>query len=69
MSVWQTNRFWSMSLKNTLFLDFSKLFVKMRLTVSFVEKKIVFFGPMDQKLWGFEVFSRSLGRAGMCCSQ
>jgi hypothetical protein len=31
--------------------------------------EIVFFGPTDQKLWVFEVSRRSLGRAGMCCSQ
>jgi hypothetical protein len=35
MSVRWTNRFWSVSLEHTLFLDFLKLFVKMRLTVSF----------------------------------
>jgi hypothetical protein len=27
------------------------------------------FGPTDQKLWMFESFKRSLGRAGMCWSQ
>jgi hypothetical protein len=69
MSVRWTNRFWSVSLELTLFLDFLKLFVKMRLAASFVGKKIVFLGPMDQKLCMFEVFRRSLGRAGMCCSQ
>jgi hypothetical protein len=26
-------------------------------------------GAMDQKLWVFEVFRRTLGRAGMCWSQ
>jgi hypothetical protein len=46
-----------------------KLFVKMRLIVSFVGKKIVFFEPTDQKLWMFEVLRRSTGRAGMCWSQ
>jgi hypothetical protein len=69
MSGRRTNRFWSVSLKLTLFLDFLNFFVKMRLVVSFVEKKIVFFGPMDQKLWTFEVLRRSMGRAGMCWSQ
>jgi hypothetical protein len=53
-------------LELTLFLDFLKLFVKMRLVVSFAGKKIVFFGPTDQKLWVFEVLRRSMGRAGMC---
>jgi hypothetical protein len=62
-------RFWSVSLEHTLFLDFSKFFVNMRLAVSFVEKKNAFFGPTDQKLWMFEVSRRSLGRADMCCSQ
>jgi hypothetical protein len=66
MSVQRTNRFWSMSLEHTLFLDFLKLFVKMHLVVSFTGKKIVFFRPTVQKLWVFEVFRRSLGRAGMC---
>jgi hypothetical protein len=41
----------------------------MRLTISFAEKKIVFFGPMDQKLLVYEVFRRSLGRADMWWSQ
>jgi hypothetical protein len=64
MSVQQTNRFWSVSLELTLFLEFLKLFVKMCLTVSFAGKKIVFFGSTDQKLWMFEVLRRSMGRAG-----
>jgi hypothetical protein len=38
----------------------------MHLVVSFVGKKIVFIGPTDQKLWVFEVFRRSMGRADMC---
>jgi hypothetical protein len=29
----------------------------------------IFFRPTNQKLWMFEVFWRSLGRAGMCSSQ
>jgi hypothetical protein len=29
----------------------------------------IIFGHMDQKLWVFKVFRRSLGRAGMCWSQ
>jgi hypothetical protein len=33
MSVWQTNRFWSVSLELTI------LFVKMRLAISFTGKK------------------------------
>jgi hypothetical protein len=69
MSVRRTNWFWSESLEHTPFLDFLKLFMNMHLVVSFVEKKIVVFGPTDQKLWVFEVSRRSLGRAGMCWSQ
>jgi hypothetical protein len=26
----------------------------------------MFLGAMDKKLWMFEVFRRSMGRAGMC---
>jgi hypothetical protein len=69
MSVQRTNRVWSVSLEHMLFLVFLKLFVKMHLAVSFAGKQIVFFGPMVQKLWVFEVFGRSLGKAGMCWSQ
>jgi hypothetical protein len=57
------------SLELKLFLDFLKLFLKMRLAASFAGKKIVFFEPTDQKLWVFEDFRRSLGTAGMCWSQ
>jgi hypothetical protein len=66
MSVRQTNRFWSVSLEHTLFFDFLKLFVNMRLVISFAGKKRAFFGLTDQKLWVFDVFKRSLGKAGMC---
>jgi hypothetical protein len=45
------------------------IFAKMRLAVSFMGKKIVFFGPTDQKLWTFEVLRRSVGREGMYWSQ
>jgi hypothetical protein len=69
MSVCRTNRFWLVSHELTLFLDFLKLFVKKRLVVSFVGKKNVFFGPMDQKLCVFEVLKRSLGMVGMCWSE
>jgi hypothetical protein len=69
MSVRRTNWFRSVLLEHTLFLDFLKLFVNMRLVVSFMGKKIAFFGPTDQKLWMFEVSRRSLGRAGRCWSQ
>jgi hypothetical protein len=39
MSVRRTNWCWSVSLEHTLFLDFLKLFVNMRLTVSFTGRK------------------------------
>jgi hypothetical protein len=29
----------------------------------------IVFGPIDQKLWVFEVFGQGLARAGMCMSQ
>jgi hypothetical protein len=57
------------SLECSLFLDFLKLFVNMRLIVSLAGKKNAFFGPMDQKLWMFEVSRRSLGKAGKYWSQ
>jgi hypothetical protein len=49
MSVRWTNQFWLVSLEVTLFLDFWNIFVKMCLAVSFAGKKIVFFGPTNQK--------------------
>jgi hypothetical protein len=52
----------SVTWAHTIF-RFLETFCKMHLVVSFVgvNKKIVFFGPMDQKLWVFKVFRRSLG--------
>jgi hypothetical protein len=70
MSIRRINRFWSVSLELTLFLDFLNIFVKMGLAVSFAgRKKIVFFGPTYKKIWTFEVLRRNIGRAGMCWSQ
>jgi hypothetical protein len=70
MSVRRTNRFWSVSLEHTLFLDFFETFCEHASRTKLRGKtKIVFFRPTDQKLWVFEVSRRSLGRAGMCCSQ
>jgi hypothetical protein len=43
MSVRRTNRFWSVSLEHTLFLDFLKLFVNMRLALSFAGKQKSYF--------------------------
>jgi hypothetical protein len=42
MSVRWTNQFWSASLEHTLFLDFLKLFMNMRLVIGFVGKKSYF---------------------------
>jgi hypothetical protein len=64
------NRFWSVSLDLTLFLIFFETFCKdashhkLRMCTNFI-----IFGPMDQKLWVFEVFGQGLARAGMCWSQ
>jgi hypothetical protein len=40
----------------------------MCLAIALVAVKIIFFGPMDQKLQVFEVFRRSMGKTGMCWS-
>jgi hypothetical protein len=70
MFVWWTNQFWAMSLDLILIFDFLKLFVNMRLRISFAKVQIfINFGPIDQKLWRFEIFWRSLGKVGMCWSQ
>jgi hypothetical protein len=52
MFVRWTNRFWSVSLENTLFLDFLKLFVNMRLTVSFMGRKKTHFLDLRIKTYG-----------------
>jgi hypothetical protein len=52
MSVRQTNQFWSVSLEYTLFLDFLKLFVNMRLAVSFAGKKNHSFWTYRSKVMG-----------------
>jgi hypothetical protein len=58
----------SVTWAHTIFWFF-ETFVKMRLAISFTGKKILFFRPVDQKLWMFEVLRRSMGRAGMYWSQ
>jgi hypothetical protein len=52
-------------------LDFLKLFVNVHESCNKLcgSTNFIIFGPTDQKLWMFEVFRRSLGRAGMCWSQ
>jgi hypothetical protein len=52
MSVRRTNQFWSVSLEHTLFLDFLKLFVNMRLALSFVGKKNRIFWTYGAKVMG-----------------
>jgi hypothetical protein len=52
ISVRRTNWFWSVSLELTLFLDFLKLFVKMRLAISFTGKKNHFFWTYGSKVMG-----------------
>jgi hypothetical protein len=52
MSVWWTNWFWSVSLEHILFLDFLKLFVNMRLAISFAGKKNRIFLDLWIKSYG-----------------
>jgi hypothetical protein len=52
MSVRRTNRFWSVSLEHTLFFDFLKLFVNMRLALSFMEKQKSYFLDLWIKSYG-----------------
>jgi hypothetical protein len=52
MSVWRTNRFWSVSLEHTLFLDFLKLLVNMHLALSFAGKKKSYFLDLRIKSYG-----------------
>jgi hypothetical protein len=65
-----TNRFWAASLDLIFIFRFFETFCehaswnKLRGSANF--KKI---GPTDQKLWMFENFRRSLGKAGMCWTQ
>jgi hypothetical protein len=52
MSVQRTNRLRSASLEHTVFLDFFKLFVNMRLVVSFAGKKNCIFWTYRSKVMG-----------------
>jgi hypothetical protein len=67
MSVRRTNRFWLVSLKNTLFLDFLKLFVNMRLAVSFTGKKMHFW-DLRIKSYGCLKFQGEIW-AGWACAR
>jgi hypothetical protein len=70
MSIRWTNLFWAGSLDLKFFILYFETFCedaprnKLCRSINFV-----LFGPIDQKLRVFEVFRRSLGRAGICCSQ
>jgi hypothetical protein len=61
------NRIWAASLDLKKKIRFFETFCehaphnKLRGSTDFM-----IFGPMDKKLWVFESFRRSLGRAGMC---
>jgi hypothetical protein len=68
MSVQRTNRFWSVSLELTLFLDFLKLFVKMHLTASFVGKKKSYFWDLRIKSNGCLKFLGEVW-AGRACAR
>jgi hypothetical protein len=52
MFVRRTNWFRSVSLELTLFLDCLKLFVKMRLAISFAKKKTRIFWTYGSKVMG-----------------
>jgi hypothetical protein len=69
MSIQWTNRFWSVSLEHTLFLDFLKLFVNMRLAVSFAGRKKCIFWTYRSKVMDVWSFKEKSGRAGMYWSQ
>jgi hypothetical protein len=66
MSVRQTNRFWSVSLEHTLFFDFLKLFVNMRLPASFAGKKLHFL-DLQIKSYGCLKFQGEVW-AGRACA-
>jgi hypothetical protein len=61
----EDNQFWSVSLELILFLDFLKLFVKMRLVVSFAGEKKSYFLDLRIKSYGCLKFWREVwaGRA------
>jgi hypothetical protein len=59
------NRFWAASHDRTIFILFFSNASRSKLRMS---TKFMILGAMDQKLWVFEVFKKSLSRAGMCWS-
>jgi hypothetical protein len=64
MSIRQTNRFWSVSLEHTLFIDFLKLFANMHLVVSFMEKKKRIFWTYGSKVMDVWSFKEKFGQGG-----
>jgi hypothetical protein len=66
MSVRRTNRFWFVKLEYTLFLVFLKLFVNMRLAVSFAGKKMHFL-DLQIKSYGCLKFQGEIW-AGRACA-
>jgi hypothetical protein len=64
MSVRWTNRFWSVSLEHTLFLIFLKLFMNMRLAVSFAGRKKSIFWTYGSKVMDVWSFKKKYGQGG-----
>jgi hypothetical protein len=71
MSVRRTNRFWSVSLEHTLFLDFLKLFVNICLALSFAGKQKSYFLDLQSKSYGCLKFQGEVwaGWAGVGANQ
>jgi hypothetical protein len=67
MSVRRTNRFWLVSLEHTLFFDFLKLFVNMRLALSFAGKQKSYFLDLQIKSYGCLKFQGEV-LAGRVCA-
>jgi hypothetical protein len=67
MSVLWTNRFWAASLDLNFFLDLLKLFVKMRLAISFAGAQISYFLDLRIKSYGYLKFLEEVW-AGLACA-
>jgi hypothetical protein len=68
MSVRRTNRFWSVSLEHTLFLNFLKLFLNMRLVVSFAGRKKTHFLDLWIKSYGCLKFQGEVWAGRPCAA-
>jgi hypothetical protein len=68
MSVRRTNRFWSVSLEHTLFLDFLKHFVNMRLAVSFAGKQKTHYLDLWIKSYGCLKFEGEVWARRACAA-